>query len=344
MHVEEFRDRYALRTFPEGGIIVDLETGAYSRTNRSATAICAAILKNGSSPEVQIAAELRTDVETAKGLVRQVIDGLAAEGPRRVRPDPFIYALAPDSRGYLLLANGAPKLSITRDGQVVSAAVPPVLDETHLYDYLRALAPRLAFLRGRSVIHGAACVLPSTTIAICGDSGAGKTTTARSFRTAGGRVIAEDMLVVDSTSPLSVKVGGEAAIQEWAADTAQRLRQNGRSDTAALEAAWDGDSTAVQQLWFIAAEERLPHEERIVHDQLEPIDATLTAMASLFLGGTSPDQWRRFLDLSAAIAESVLVFHTRVPSGVEPLARAAAAYIRSSASYAVAGASDDSHA
>jgi len=330
--LREFGERYALRTFPEGGIVVDLKTGSYSRTNRSATVICAALLSSGPVAPLEIASTLGIDTATADDLIRQVIDGLAAHAPRRVRPDPFIYAMAGDAGGYVLSANDLPKLLVSGAGDTVKVATPSVLDERHLYDYLRALAPRLAFLRGRAVIHGAACTVGATTFAICGDSGAGKTTTARAFAAAGAELIAEDMLVIDHPSPLRIKTDGEKAIHAWASETAARLRREGRADASTLEAAWEGPSTGVQQLWFIAAEGRLRDQEQIVRNELDSIDATLTSMASLFLGGTSADDWRRFLDLSAQIAESVSVFHARAPSGLEALARAAEAYTRSSAS------------
>jgi hypothetical protein len=329
-----FRERFALAAFSDGGIAVDLVTGTYVRLNRSATAICEALAATDdvAAARASIGQRLRVgEIEAAQAIV-DVIAGLQIPGPRRDRPDPFVYAFAPDGNGYVLSGNDVPRLWASADGLMVRLASTNRLSVAHMSEYLRAIAPRLLFLQGAAVLHGAACHGPwGAAFAICGDSGSGKTTTARAFDAAGARLFAEDMLVVASASPLSVHLGGEEAIRGWAIESADRLTQTAQIETSGLRAAFNGPPVPLTELWFIAADQRLEVGDRIVSRRLGATEAALTIMTSLFLGATSPQEWRRFLELAGAIAVSTSILEARMPRGIDRLQHAAELYRENSA-------------
>ena len=241
-----------------------------------------------------------------------------------------MYDFAPDGRGYVLSGNGVPKLWVSTDGHVVRVMPTYRPDTSDASEYLRALAPRLLFLQGSAVLHGSACDTPGGALAICGDSGAGKTTAARAFDCSGFPLLAEDMLVISSLSPLSVHRGGEQAIRRWALASAEQLLRTTQIEASGLRAAFDGPAIALGELWYIAADQRTPSNDQIARRRLGPTDGTLAVMASLFLGGISPPDWRRFLSLSGTIAASTPIFNACMPLGLDRLQRAAATYTKNS--------------
>lgn len=310
---------------------MDLATGSYSRLNRSAASICKTLLVADSMTSARslIGEELRLNYAEATMAIDHVLVSLELQGPRLVRPDPFVYELSADRGGYALLANGSPKVWVSSDGLTIRWISNDRAGILQTSEYLRAVAPRLLFLKGEAVIHGAACQAPNSSFAVCGDSGAGKTTTARAFDRAGARLFAEDMLVIASPSPLTVHAGGEESIRKWAVESAKHLLRSGEIETARIQAALDGTPIPVTEIWCIAANQRADGA-RVLSRQLGTTDGALAVMASLFLGATTAPEWRRFLELAATIAMSTSVFEARMPQGLDRLHEAAELYARNS--------------
>jgi hypothetical protein len=328
---DHFRDRYAVRRFDDGGIVVDLATGSYSRLNRSAASICEALLVAGSITSARrlIGEELRLNDAEVTMAIDHVLASLEFPGPRLVRPDPFVYELSADRGGYALLANGSPKVWVSSNGLTIRWVANDRPGVVQTSEYLRAIAPRLLFLTGEAVIHGAACQAPNRSFAVCGDSGAGKTTTARAFDRVGARLFAEDMLVIASPSPLTVHSGGEEAIRKWALESAEHLLRRLEIETSGIQAALDGMPIPVSEIWRIAANQRA-EGARVLSRRLGTTDGALAVMTSLFLGATTLPEWRRFLELAATIAMSTSVFEARLPQGLDRLQEAAELYARNS--------------
>jgi hypothetical protein len=329
-----FGERFALATFPDGGVVIDLVTGAYARLNLSATRILEALTTSVDLKSAGRLVETRLgmDDKEAARAIEEIVVALETQGQRRDRPDPFRYASAPDNSGYVLSSNGSPKLWLSSDGLVVRAVSPVQSNVALATEYLRAAAPKLLYLQGAAVLHAAACRGTNGLIVFCGDSGAGKTTTARAFSAAGANLFSEDMLVVASVSPLSVHFLGEEAIRKWALGAANDLGRTPQIDGSALRTAFDGPAAVVTEMWFIAAEQRVEGSNHILPRRLGATDAALAVMSCIFLGATSPSEWRRFLGLASTIATATSIFEARMPLGLDRLTDAAKVYTQNSAS------------
>jgi hypothetical protein len=334
MTASSFGERFAVATFADGGIVVDLVTGAYFRLNASAAIICEALVAadDVQSAGVMVAKRLRIDDGEAARAVEEIRVALGTPSPRRDRPDPFRYGPAPEGDGYVLSSNGSPKLWMSADGLVIRALSVQRESTAQTFEYLRAAAPKLLFLQGAVVLHGAACTSGHGLLVFSGDSGAGKTTTAKAFSAAGATLFAEDMLVVGSPSPLAIHAGGEQAIRKWAADAAELFHRTTPLDASGLSAVIEGAVTPVAEIWFIAAEHRAEGADRILPRRLGATDGALAVMSGLFLGATTPAEWRRFLGLASTIATSTPLFEARMPRGLDALRRAAELYTQNSAS------------
>lgn len=325
-----FRTRYALQRFRDGGILVDLTTGIYLRLNLSAVEICSILAETDEIGLARsaLAQRSRSTEADAEMMIRDVMEGLGQLGPRREPPGAFRY-LPDECGGYVLASNGVSQIRVSPNGtsvQLVSPSDPP--DAAQLYGYLRAIAPKLLFLQSTVVIHGAASRIRHGIRVISGESGAGKTTTARAFDAAGASMFAEDMLVVASVSPLCVYSCGEKAINTWASQSAERLTRNPGDVIygSPLKATDHGQPTSVLEIWFIDGSRRTNDYREILPKRLGETAGGLAVISSLFLGSATPEAWRVFLALSGSVAEAVPLFEALMPTGLDQLQSAAKRY------------------
>jgi hypothetical protein len=330
-----FGERYAAAILEGGGILVDLTTGDFTRLNASAAIVYEVMSSSQDFPAAveEIARRLGITCERATQAIEATVTGLAHRAPRQDPAGAFHYRLANDGAGYDLFFAGAPRIRVSTDGQFVRALPGPALREAELYEYVRSVGPKILFLRGGAVIHGAACTLKGRSLAISGESGAGKTTTVRAFVEAGARPISEDILVVASPSPTSIYVEGEKAMHGWAKTMARQLAAAPDRDlpTAEIDQALRGGTTCLSEIWMVSAARRVA-SDRIALKPLGAIDATLAVMKGLFLGDAAAPGWRRFLTLSSSIAAATPILDSPMPNGIGRLAAAAKAYIENSAS------------
>jgi hypothetical protein len=223
-----FRDRYAVQRFEDGGIVIDLSTGDYVRLNSTAAVISdfLAEANEASAAVPEVAKRLRITNDEAARAIETVVSGLANPAPRRDPVGDFHYGPATDGTGYVLSSRGLPRLWVSLDGSSVRLIPEEALSASQLYEYVRAVAPKLLFLQGATVMHGAGCVTNKNLRAFCGESGAGKTTTARAFGAAGGRVISEDLFSLHrlplSLSTLTVRRRSMPGRGRWLNDWAKR--------------------------------------------------------------------------------------------------------------------------
>jgi hypothetical protein len=205
--------------------------------------------------------------------------------------------------------------------------------ESQLELYLRALAPKLLFQRGVTVLHSSACVAGEKLIAFAGMSGAGKTTTARAFASAGARLISEDLVVL-APRPQGAEVltDGESFVQGWARNTGVQLLSEPQKTVplGSLESVVNGETMPLHQILFLDPIRRAGTE--FATSQLAEPDALISLMTHDFLGAVEAETWRRYFSRARALLEIVDFRDARTPDGLERLLSAVARYISRTAS------------
>jgi len=330
---DAFRRRFALATFADGGVVLDLATGSYSQLNGSGAAVLRAFFDFPDDPAViaAIAEQFRVETSVAEGYLKSIIDALLGEGLRYEPPDPFRYLPSPDG-GYDVWHDARLALHVTPDGRRLTLRSSVADLPLKLYDYVSGIAPKVLFLRGICVMHGSSCISDSSLLGFCGKSRAGKTTTARTFARHSCRLVSEDLLLFapNLTKP-EVFVDGERLVNAWSREASAALAPGvGTSiETDGLVAAASGERLPLAKIWFLDAARR---GRDFVVRPLTPAQALPLVMANQFLGGDGDDGWRRHLANSHAIAASVTAFALHLPDGLDRLDRAIAGYTTKSAS------------
>jgi hypothetical protein len=329
---EAFRERFALATFPEGGIVVDVITGSYSRLNTSAALACTALESAGNVESAIEDAMHRLSVPrpTAEEHLRVVTAGLGADGLRHEPLDPFRY-WSVKSGGYELWHGDLPVLHIDEHGRHLTLLTPPANLLLPIFDYVSAMAPKIIFLLGMTVLHGSSCIRGASLLGLCGRSRAGKTTTAKVLAKYGSPLVSEDLLLLapDLTRPEAF-LGGEGRVNAWAADAARDLAaQRSTVDIGPLATIFSGPTIPLKSIWFLDAQRRGPN---FATHRLGRPDALAHLMANNFLGAGGAASWRRHLAASSAVTSAIEAYEIDLPQGLDRLDEAIKGYTRNSAS------------
>jgi hypothetical protein len=197
--------------------------------------------------------------------------------------------------------------------------------------YVQALAPKLLFQRGVSVLHASACLVAGRGIAFAGVSGAGKTTTARAFAEAGATLVSEDLLIFSPTQgPGMVVLGGESLVRAWAKGVAIQL---GNGDGAGvpfpgtLLNAGEGPAVRLDRLLLLDRSRRAGTQ--FTTRTREEHEALAALLMHQFLGAGEPAACRRFIQAATGILLAVATQEATAPNGTELLRTAAADYMSS---------------
>jgi hypothetical protein len=328
-----FRERFALATFPDGGVVLNVETGSYARLNAAGAAVLEELARadDDAAARAAIAARLRAPDAVAAEHLAALTAGLEAPGVRIEPPDPFRYRVA-EGGGYNLWHGPTRVLHVDADGRTLALVSPPEALSLRVYDYVSAVAPKLLFLRGVTVLHGSSCLHEGRLGGICGKSRAGKTTTARTLARHGRKLVSEDLLVLgpDLTAP-RVFVGGEGHVDRWARAAAATLAAGAGTTTSVDEllGAAGGDDVPLASIWFLDAARR---GASFAARPLARARALELVLANHFLGAGGTETWRRHLASCHAIASHVTAYELDVPNGLDRLDEALARYTTNSAS------------
>jgi hypothetical protein len=328
----KFRERFALAAFPDGGIVVDLETGSYSRLNRSGAAVLEELGRHHdlAATIAAVAGRFRVSPSEAATHLRTMTAALDTAGVRQVQPGPFRYRTTDDGR-YIFTFGERELLAVENDGDAIRLLSPLEKLPVALSDCIRLVAPKILFLRGFTVLHGSCCLRGEGLLVCSGKSGAGKTTTARAFSKHGSALVSEDMVVFDKDfeSP-SVFLEGEARLRGWALDTASRLSTPGGAvRTHELLPAATGAVAPLRSMWFLDATRRL---EKLDARPLSRTDTLLRIMANHFLGAKDRESWRRYIAAGHGMASAATGYDLDLPNGLDRLDEAIASYTLSSTS------------
>lgn len=101
--------------------------------------------------------------------------------------------------GFLFeIASGA-KFQVSKNGStIICDASPDEWDKKAGEAFVRRILPRVALLRGRSVLHAASLAAGESSILLCGDSGIGKSTLSLYLQeTLGWQILHDDMSVLE---------------------------------------------------------------------------------------------------------------------------------------------------
>jgi hypothetical protein len=330
----QFRDQFAVEPIGDEGVLINLSTGGFFHLNPTATKACLALQGSTSPAEAAdlLAASMALTPEQAASLLIGVRMQLAQPGVPTELIGPFRYRR--QGSGYALEETGRVVLTMDPAGRKLRLHAPPDTLTFKLMDYVRAVTPKLLHLRGVTVLHASACLLPQGLTAFSGKSGAGKTTTARAFAGAGARLISEDLVVLTRDSrTAAVVVDGERRAHEWAAATADAL---GNAFEAELdcdglaEVSRPGPEIPLAAIWFVDRSRR--EGPALRQRPFTAIDGALALLANNFLGSDTPESWRRHVRETHAIARQLALWEVTMPDGLGQLAAAARAYATNTAS------------
>lgn len=323
-----FRERYALATFADGGVVVDLETGSYSALNGTAAAMLTALQTASSDDDAvdRLAARLGISAERARTDLATLTEALSGEGLRVEPIDAFRYRRAEDG-GYDLWHGEHRTVHLAPDLRRVTLGRRRDELPLDVYEYVSDLAPKVMFLLGIPVLHGSTWQGSAGVLAMCGKSKAGKTTTARTLARHAGRVLSEDLITlrVDDGKPY-VFVEAEANIVRWSRATAAALNEGAEwVDTSGLVEVATGPVAKLTSLWFLDARRR---GERFEISPASNTAALTELLSHGFLGGEGDAHWRRFLETCRAITAAVAPHVASLPSGLDRLDAALADFAK----------------
>jgi hypothetical protein len=325
---ETFADRYLVASFPSGGVVVDLETGNYFRVDAKAAAACAALTRASTEEAAsELAARFGVGYAHAQRIVADTRASLEAAPVVGAPTGPYHFYR--EEGGYGLWHKGERVLLVT-DGEL-DIIVPEerrAERSSRLEFYVRALAPKILFIRGVSVLHASACAGNGKLVAFAGMSGAGKTTTVQAFVDEGARAISEDLVILKPGSQRpSVVLDGENHVHAWARNVSERLAE-GKTVVSSkdLAGATDGAHEGLDVVHFLDATRRHPGSNFEPHTLGEP-DGLLALMANDFLGDSSHDGWRRYFQLAEEMAADLDLIALDAPAGLSSLGPAARLYM-----------------
>ncbi len=164
------------------------------------------------------------------------------------------------------------------------------------------VVPLLLAERGDLALHAAAVRTAAGAVAFCGDSGAGKSTTAWALARRGYEVLAEDGCVIDAAA---------AAPHVWPGLAGVRLRDASGARPVELGGGASADPVPLHAVVLL-------QPRGGAEPSLEPVDpaAALTALMPHGVHALGPSQAAVFRG-SAALARGVPVFRGRLPDDLE---------------------------
>jgi hypothetical protein len=328
-----FPQRYLVARYSSGGVVVDLHTGNYFRVDTAAAEVCD-VLMNDDSKGVADEVARRLKLPRAQAAMA-VTDTLSALATARVHgPLNGPYHFHPEESGFGLWHAGKRVLAVESNDLNIYIPEGAGSERSPLLEfYVRALAPKLMFLIGLTVLHASACKIGNSLVAFAGPSGAGKTTTARAFVRAGAGAVVEDLLVLKpGMSKPSAVLDGEVRVHAWAKKLSLVLAAgSARVPSSELATMADGPHVAVNAVLFVDVARRAGTD--FCARSLSGPDALVALMANDFLGAASPAEWRRYFTTAIALAASTELAEVTAPFGVDTLDAAAARYTSKWTSY-----------
>ena len=257
------RQDFAVETFPEGGVLLHLPSGEFFQLEARAAAVWSAVRGEASAEATvaQTAAALRLSAAEARG----VLDSVLAQARSLHVGRPVIPPAFWDDEQILSLRDG-PRTLMSLDKRASTLTVADGLREgsdQELAAALRVFVPKIFGQWFPLAMHASAVNVGDRTIMFCGESGAGKTTTAHMLaeELTGSQLLSEDMVAFrDEIGTLMMVDGVEAVVRAWMSDATAALveRRESRCDVAGLRVALEGETARrpIHKAIFLRAERR----------------------------------------------------------------------------------------
>lgn len=311
---------YSLVETTPGGFLLDPIAGTIFSLNDSAAQIWRSRLE-GAEPSViarSVAERYGLPLEVAVRDVESALR-LPTTGTPPRPPSDFLYERR-DDHTYVFSFQGAVVFEVDDRGTHVRLACKAV--PRPLPYLLQAVIPKILSLRGHLVIHASAVALGENAVAFTGLSGAGKTTTARSLASHGGRALCEDKLFlrVSPGAGVDTPIGAEAVMKAWIADNVPSLARHSDASCAPLDEAARGPSLPLRELGALDVARR--RGARVAASRLAQHDAATAVFRQMFWGSDAITDWRRLLNESVTLASHVSVYELELPNGLHELDRA----------------------
>jgi Coenzyme PQQ synthesis protein D (PqqD) len=314
-------DSLVVTLFADGGVLVDLGSGAFYRLNTSAAQICAGLLQGQAQDIIARDLARRFGISQSRALldveaVRRQLHSPPAALPA-ANPITFRHA----ATGYTLCWQDEPVWHL--DPQVLTYLAPAHASLPDRTTQLLWVVPHLLLLKGQPVLHASAVEQEGLVCAFCGPSGRGKTTLARTLGAQGLRLVGEDLLLVvlDGERP-EVLLDGETLLRRWvAAQVAQPVWT--RLETQGLDSVRHGPRRPLREILFpVRVSGSLPVVRR---QPLPPSDALVRLLENSFAELAQPALWRQLLEVNRRLVETTRVARLEVPEGIDALASVLAA-------------------
>lgn len=307
-----------------GGLLLDLASGSLFHLNESAALIWEASLGGATTADVArtLVRSYGLPPATADADVRAALDIDPAAGLPAPPSGDFLYERATD--GYVFSRAGMPFLLVDDRGETIRLHEESRFDASEVEAALTSVAPKLLALRGNFLLHASAVIIDGAAFVVAGESGAGKTTTARALVAAGAQPLAEDKLVIRGGPGRSETFAScESDIERWSQRVHGDLSRGTTIRCPDVEQICTGATVPIVEIGFIDATRRAG--ESIASVQLTTVHAAGALFGNSFCGSDVAGDWRRNLHAAIVIARGSAAFDLTMPAGAEPLAAAARA-------------------
>jgi hypothetical protein len=310
---------------------MDRETGSLSHLNHTAAEIWSDAIAN--IPHQSIAEHLtaRYGVSREQAL-RDVTAALAPLPPVHLPRLETQLLYTPSEGGYLLSFNGTNVLAYDAEAKEVRLLEGGVSGEYGIY--LRAVAPKITATSGVCVLHAAAIAGPEREVlAFVGLSGAGKTTTAKTFASTGFAMVCEDKLIWRTgPSDGEVVLNGEATINRWIeATVSQWAKERSRPcKTTSLKIEPTDATLPITRIFLLQCGRTARASIELA--KLSPSLAARELFQHGFYGSSLDEDWEAQLKAVSQLARSARVYQATMPEGLPALSKAVRHYIETTAS------------